>query len=146
MVIYNKLLFYLFDTEEVGIYICSDSTFIIPSPPDISSKKRIRRRKRMFLFRFNSFLNTFFSLQEKSISVCILVLPSIIILIVHLNKWVYMQFVQKSTKHVGLNKSPQFFHIDAIEAGELPVFPKRDLRIRKRIENVLFIIKVAFIN
>ena len=55
------------------------------------------------------FCNTFFLCsKEKSISVCIPVLPSIIILIVLLNKWVYKQFVQSNTISAIFNKSPSF--------------------------------------
>lgn len=54
---------------------------------------------------FVSFLNTFFlCFKEKSISVCITVLYYIIILIVHLNKWVYKQFVLLNNHSVWLNK------------------------------------------
>ena len=54
---------------------------------------------------FVSFLNTFFlCFKEKSISVCITVLYYIIILIVHLNKCVYKQFVLLNNHSVWLNK------------------------------------------
>jgi len=35
------------------------------------------------------------------------------------------------------------FTVMRIEIGDSPLFPKRDLRIRKRIENVLFIITLS---
>ena len=52
------------------------------------------------------FCNTFFlCFKEKSISVSIIVLLYIIILIVHLNKWVYKLFVQLNTYSAQLNIS-----------------------------------------